>query len=183
MALFAQASGASDDIDDIRPPYLFFGWAQPALWLLLTIVVLLILIAILLAIWWPRRQLSAKSAYELALEKLEKARALIREDKPMPYAIAVSETIRTYLGQRFESPSTRRTTEEFLRLMETDRATPLAQHRELLRDFLQSCDLLKFARYQPHLAELEQVQQRAREFVLATRPEEKPGQHNGRHAT
>ena len=92
----------------------------------------------------------------------------------MPYAVAVSETIRTYLGQRFHSPSTRRTTEEFLRQMEADRATPLAEHRELLREFLQSCDLVKFASYQPRLAELEHVQQRAREFVLATKPEEKP---------
>ena len=39
--------------------------------------------------------------------------------------------------------------------MEADRATPLAEHRNLLREFLQSCDLVKFARYQPTLAELE----------------------------
>ncbi len=180
IALLAQAGG--DDIDDIRPPYLFYGFGSPLLWLLMALLALAILAAILLAVWWPRRQLSAKSAYELVLEKLERARALIREDKPMPYAITVSEAIRTYLGQRFHSPSSRRTTEEFLRLMEADRATPLAEHRELLREFLQSCDLVKFARYQPRLAELEHVQQRAREFVLATKPEEAPGQRNGRHA-
>jgi hypothetical protein len=172
LALLADAG--PDDIEDIRPPYLFYGLAGPLLWLLLVLIVLAILAAIILAIWWPRRQLSAKSAYELALEKLERARALLREDWPMPYAVAVSETIRTYLGQRFHSPSTRRTTEEFLRLMEADRATPLAEHHELLREFLQSCDLVKFASYQPRLAELEHVQQRAREFVLATKPEEKP---------
>ncbi len=168
--LLAQAGG--DDLDDIRPPYLFYGFGAPALWLLMGLVLLLILMGILLALWWwPRRQLSAKSAYELALEKLESARALIREDKPIPYAVLVSETVRTYLGQRFKSPSSRRTTEEFLRQMEADRATPLAEHRDLLREFLQSCDLVKFARYQPRLAELEHVQQRAREFVLATKPE------------
>ncbi len=182
IGLFAQAG--SDDIDDIRPPYFFFGWGTPALWLLLALLALLILIAILVAIiWWPRRQLSAKSAYELALEKLERARTLIREDKPMPYAVLVSETIRTYLGQRFHSPSTPRTTEEFLRQMEADRATPLAEHRELLREFLQSCDLVKFARYQPRLSELEHVQQRARDFVLATKPDENSGQRNGSHAS
>jgi hypothetical protein len=179
LSLLAQAG--SDDLQDIRPPYLFFGWVGPALWLLLALIALLILIAIVLAIWWPRRQLSAKSAYELALEKLERVRPLIREDKPMPYAVAVSETIRTYLGQRFHAPSTRRTTEEFLRLMQADRATPLADHRDLLRDFLQSCDLVKFARYQPRLAELEHVQQRARDFVLATKPLETSSQRNGRH--
>jgi hypothetical protein len=163
-----------DDINDIRPPYLFYGFGGPLLWLLLALIALAILAMVVLIIWWPRRQLSARSAYEVALEKLERARALLREDWPMPYAVAVSEAIRTYLGQRFHSPSSRRTTEEFLRQMEADRATPLAEHRDLLREFLQSCDLVKFASYQPRLAELEHVQQRAREFVLATKPMEKP---------
>jgi len=176
----AQAVGTSDDIDDIRPPYLFYGWAEPALWLLLVLALLAILAAILLALWWPRRQLSAKSAYEIALEKLERARALLREDNPMPYAVMVSETIRSYLSQRFHTPSTRRTTEEFLLLMQADQATPLAGHRDLLREFLQACDLVKFARYQPRLAELEHVHGRARDFVLATRPLEEPGARNGK---
>ena len=173
-SLTVLAEAGPDDIEDIRPPYLFYGFGGPLLWLLLVLLALAIVAAILLAIWWPRRQLSAKSAYQLALEKLERARALLREDKPIPYAVTVSEAIRTYLGQRFHSPSTRRTTEEFLRQMEADRATPLAEHRELLREFLQSCDLVKFARYQPRLAELEHVQLRAREFVLATKPRETP---------
>jgi len=139
------------------------------LWIALAASVLALLV--LLCLWLrPHRLISPKSAYELALEKLEKARALIREDDPMPYAVLVSETIRSYLGQRFQAPSTRRTTEEFLRQMEADRTTPLAGHRDLLRDFLQSCDLVKFARYQPTLTELEQVQQRATTFVTATKP-------------
>ena len=176
-------------VPDDHPGYpsalsLLRPWRGRLLWLLLALIVLRNpLAAIILAIWWPRRQLSAKSAYELALEKLERARGLIREDKPMPYAVAVSETVRTYLGQRFNAPSTRRTTEEFLRLMQADRATPLAEHSDLLREFLQSCDLVKFARYQPRLAELEHVQKRARDFVLATKPQEPSSQRNGRHAS
>jgi hypothetical protein len=114
------------------------------------------------------------------MEKLEKARALLREEEPMPYAVFVSETIRSYLGQRFQSPSTRRTTEEFLRQMETDRATPLAEHRDLLRGFLQSCDLVKFARYQPTLTELKQVQQNATRFVTATKPLPDASVRNGK---
>jgi len=179
MRLLAQAGG--DDIDDIRPPYFYSGWASSAEWLLLAVIALAIL-AVILFLWLRPRQLSAKSAYELALEKLEQARGLIREDKPIPYAVMVSETIRSYLGQRFLSPSTRRTTEEFLRQMESDRGTPLVEHRDLLCEFLQSCDLVKFARYQPRLAELEHVQQRARDFVLATKPEPNPGERNGRPA-
>ena len=82
----------------------------------------------------------------------------------------VSETVRNYLGQRFHTPSTRRTTEEFLRQMQADPNTPLAEHRDLLREFLEACDLVKFAHYQPGRDELEQVQQRAVSFVTATRP-------------
>jgi hypothetical protein len=181
VSLLAQTNTPPDsEIDDIRPPYFFFDTWR---WWWALLLLALAALAVILFFWLrPKRQLSAKSAYELALEKLEKARGLIREDDPMPYAVMVSEAIRSYLGQRFHSPSTRRTTEEFLRQMETDRTTPLAEHRDLLREFLQSCDLVKFARYQPHLSELEQAQQRAWDFVVATKPEMPQAQLNGRHA-
>jgi len=158
-----------DEIADIRPPFFFLhSWLW--LWIALALAALLAFLLFLWIVYKPTRLLSAKSAYDLTLEKLEKARALLREDDPMPYAVLVSETIRTYLGQRFQSPSTRRTTDEFLRLMENDSSTPLAAHRDLLRHFLQSCDLVKFAKYQPTLQELEDVQQRAWNFVTATKP-------------
>ena len=163
-------SPAQEEIKDIRPPFYFI---HSLLWLWIPLAVLA-LVGLLFLVWHlfkPHRQLSAKTAYELTLEKLEQARALLREDNPMPYAVLVSETIRTYLGQRFRTPSTRRTTEEFLRLMETREGAPLADHRDLLRHFLQACDLVKFARYQPTLAELEEVQQRAVGFVTATKPQ------------
>ena len=162
---------ADPNLYDIRPPVFYsHSW----LWLLGVLAVMaLSAIALLLWLWLrPRaRQLSPKNAYELALEKLEQARGMLSEDQPMPYAIFVSETIRSYLSQRFQAPSTRRTTDEFLRQMEADRTTPLAAHRDLLREFLQSCDLVKFAKYHPRFAELEVVQQRAISFVTATKPE------------
>jgi hypothetical protein len=182
---FAQVAPAQpnapsqDNLYDIRPPFFFLhSWLW---WWIALDVASAVAFLVLLWFWLrPHRLLSPKSAYELALEKLEKARALLREDNPMPYAVLVSEAIRSYLGQRFEAPSTRRTTEEFLRQMEADRTTPLAEHRDLLRDFLHSCDLVKFARYQPTLTELEQVQQRATTFVTATKPLPAPGRQNGR---
>ncbi len=175
----ANAATKTDDIYDIRPPFYYLhSWLL--LWLGLAAIAVIALLIALWRLFRPNRQLSPKTAYELTLEKLEKARGLLREDNPMPYAVFVSETIRTYLGQRFQSPSTRRTTDEFLRLMEADRNTPLADHRDLLRDFLQSCDLVKFARYQPTFSELEQVQQRAYSFVTATKPLVVPNHTQGR---
>jgi len=167
----------AEEIDDIRQPYFYLhSWFW--LWVALGAVAAIGLIVLLWHWFKPLRQLSAKSAYELTLEKLEKARSLLQVENPMPYAVFVSETIRSYLGQRFQSPSTRRTTDEFLKLMEFDQATPLAEHRDLLRHFLQACDLVKFARYRPTLVELEDVQQRAVTFVTATKPV--PAQRNGR---
>lgn len=174
------AAPQQEDIDDIRPPFFFLhSWFW--LWIALGTLGLLALAVFLLNRFKFQAQINPKTAYDLALEKLEKARGLLREEEPVPYAVFVSETIRTYLGQRFQAPSTRRTTEEFLRQMENDPATPLAAHRDLLRDFLQSCDMVKFARYQPTLTELEQVQQRAFTFVTATKPVPvPPSQRNGR---
>ncbi len=132
-------------------------------------------LVVLLWRWFGTRAVrKAQTAYDLALERLEQARALMREDDPAPYAVAVSEAVRIYLGQRFGASSTRRTTTEFLRQMEADPSTPLAAHRDLLRDFLEACDLLKFARYRPGLPELERVQERAVSFVTATKPAERP---------
>jgi hypothetical protein len=174
LASPTSSAGAADDIDDIRPPFFYLhSW----FWLWMTLLALaLIALAIGLWLWFrPLRALRAKSAYDLALEKLERARALLDPQNPEPYAVAVSEAIRHYLGQRFATPSSRRTTEEFLRQMETDTASPLAEHRDLLRGFLEACDLVKFAHYQPGLEELEEVQQRAVTFVTATKPVEQDG--------
>jgi hypothetical protein len=180
--VFAQVQPGAppqDALEDIRPPFFYLhSWLW--LWIALGLIAA---IALFVFLWFwlrPQRQLTPKSAYELALEKLEKALELLRVENPMPYAIFVSEAIRSYLGQRFQAPSTRRTTEEFLRQMEADKTTPLAEHRDLLREFLQSCDLVKFARYQPTLTELEQVQQRAATFVNATKPVPVSAQQNGK---
>ena len=168
----AGANGQPDDIYDIRPPYFYL---KPLTWLWVLLGALAV-IALAVALWrWlaPLRARRAKTPYEQALERLEKARALLSEENPEPYAVFVSETVRTYLAQRFKTPSTRRTTEEFLRQMQADAQTPLlAAHRDLLRAFLEACDLVKFAHYQPARDELEQVQQRAVSFVTATRPVE-----------
>jgi hypothetical protein len=158
-----------DEIYDIRPPYFYLrSWFW--FWVTLAVLVTLALLVLLWRWFASRAGVNPKTAYDLALEKLERARELMNEDDPAPYGVAVSEAIRTYLQQRFHAASTHRTTEEFLRQMQEDAATPLAAHRDLLGAFLQSCDLLKFAQYRPGLAELEEVQQRAVNFVTATKP-------------
>lgn len=120
--------------------------------------------------WLRRTVMKPKLPHELALERLEAARALMNESQVREYAFAVSEVIRNYIEQRFGERARRRTTEEFLADLLKQTGTPLAEHRALLEDFLNHCDLPKFARWQLSTAEMESMYQSARSFITNTRP-------------
>ena len=51
--------------------------------------------------WLRRTVIKPKLAHEIALERLEAARALMTETQVREYAFAVSEVIRTYIEKRF----------------------------------------------------------------------------------
>lgn len=133
--------------------------------------------AILYAAWrWFRKHAAAKAKlpFEIALERLEAARALMTPDTVREYAFTVSEIIRFYIEQRFGEKAARRTTEEFLSDLLRHNGTPLAGHRGLLEDFLNHCDLIKFARWGASVKELESMHESARVFILDTRPQPEP---------
>ena len=106
------------------------------------------LAGLLYAAWrWNRRRAlgAALLPYEIALARLEEARALMQPENAREFSIAVSEIVRQYIEERFQVWAARRTTEEFLHdLLEPSDAL-LASHRALLEDFLRHCDLAKFA--------------------------------------
>jgi hypothetical protein len=106
-----------------------------------------------------------------ARRKLEEALALIGQ--PREFCILVSDTIRGYLEERFTFHAPERTTEEFLyELRETNLLTP--DQKESLGHFLQQCDLVKFARYEPGEPELRDLHQAALRLVEETEPAEPP---------
>jgi len=76
-----------------------------------------------------------------------------------------------YLEERFTFRAPERTTEEFLReLSGTDLlAKP---QKESLGEFLQSCDLVKFAKYEPGEKELRELHGAALNLVEETKPAE-----------
>ncbi|HEX4140669.1 MAG TPA: hypothetical protein VHY09_10005 [Candidatus Methylacidiphilales bacterium] len=143
----------------------------PLLWLMY-IVGGIALAAILYQAWkWLHRTvIKPKLPHELALERLEAARALMNEGQVREYAFAVSEAVRLYIEQRFGEKARRRTTEEFINDLLKQTGTPLAEHRGLLEDFLMHCDLPKFARWQLSTAEMESMHESARAFITNTRP-------------
>jgi hypothetical protein len=79
----------------------------------------------------------------------------------------LSDIIRRYLEKRFQLPASRQTTVEFLETMrQAPQLTP--QQQELLRDFLERCDLAKFARAMPSEEDCQGTALMARGFIEQT---------------
>ena len=102
-----------------------------------------------------------------AKQRLQEALALISQ--PRPFCIAVSDTLRLYLEERFDFRAPERTTEEFLyELQSTNLLT--ASQKDRLREFLERCDLVKFAKYEPREPELRGLHDSALKLVEETEP-------------
>lgn len=159
------------DIRDIKPPIeIPNDWAW--LWW-----VLIVLIVLAIGLFFLLRWQQGKSRIELppplpphvrARQRLQEALALIAQ--PKPFVIAVSDAARAYLEERFRFHAPERTTEEFLReLGNTDRLLP--DQKESLGNFLASCDLVKFAKYEPGEEELRGLHHSAVRLVDETEPQ------------
>lgn len=172
-------SQVANDIRDIKPPLAIpNGWEW--LW---WVVTALAIIAVLLLAWryWHRRiarvtLVPPVPAHVRAKEMLHRALAFIIE--PKQFCTLVSDTLRTYLEERFEFRAPERTTEEFLHeLQATDRLT--AEQKESLGAFLQQCDLVKFAKYEPGETELLGLHSSALRLVVETEPVEEAKAESG----
>jgi hypothetical protein len=160
---------AAEDIRDIRgPKFMFPPWLLPAL---IAGAVLLAFGALGLWRWLRRRrQPRVLLPFEIALQRLEEMRALMQPDDAREFSIAVSDVVRRYIEERFSVTATHRTTEEFLHDLLDSSHAPLARHRALLSEFLQACDLVKFAGMSLTLQNMESLHHSARAFVLETAP-------------
>ncbi len=166
----ALAGQGTNDLRDIKPPVeIPSGWAW-VLWVAGAIV----LSALLYFAWryWRANRDKAPTlppvpAHIRAKQKLAEALALIAQ--PKEFCIAVSDTLRWYLEERFDFRAPERTTEEFLHEL---RATPLLtpDQKDSLVEFLNRCDLVKFAKYEPGEPELRQLHTSAVRLVEETEP-------------
>ena len=167
LLLGAALAEAEEDIRDIRGPKAVTGsWVLPAV---LAGAIVIALCAY--AVWrrrhrgTPRRSLTLS---EQALERLENTRPLMRPATAREFGIAASEVIRNYIEKRFEVIATQRTTEEFLQTLLQSSNETLARHRSLLEEFLQQCDLVKFAAGSLAVTDMESLFRSARGFVMET---------------
>jgi len=162
------------DIRDIKPPIeISSGWDW-LFWVLAALAVIGLL-AFLWRFWRERRArvpiIPPIPAHIRAKQALEKALEIIGQ--PKQFCILVSDTIRFYLEERFKFRAPERTTEEFLReLSATDLLT--IEQKESLGKFLESCDLVKFAKYEPGEPELRALHASAIRLVEETEPKSVP---------
>jgi hypothetical protein len=162
------AAAATNDIRGIKPPVAIpNGWAL-VWWALAALA----LIAAAEAAWrrWRKQRLIAPPAVVVpphirAKQKLAEALLFISDSNQ--FCTAVSSTIRYYLEERFNLHAPERTTEEFLSELQMSRH--LTRDQKLsLAEFLESCDLVKFARFEPTETALRQLHDSALRLVDET---------------
>jgi hypothetical protein len=134
-------------IRDIAPPVWVFPYPM---WMVVTggVIALLLIIG---AILWIRRYIKNRPApppptpRSIALRALERLREQVKSLDPYAFSIEVSEVLRTYVGAAYRLHAPQQTSPEFLAAISS---SPKFSNfdRKLLAEFLEHCDLIKFAR-------------------------------------
>lgn len=156
----------SEDIRDIRgPKNISPAWLVPAL---LAGAVVLAIVGY--AAWRQKRRPVPRTLqpFEIALQRLDDVRRLLDPSSVREFSIAISDIVREYIEEEFKVTATHRTTEEFLHDLLESSHSSLAAHRDLLAQFLQQCDMAKFAGMSLSRQIMESLHQGARGFVIET---------------
>ena len=155
---------AAEEFHDIAPP-VDYSLIPP--WLVFVIAFVVLSLAGLIVWWFAKRRKSQappKAPREIALEQLEQIRAEIDGTTPYQFSIRVSDILRRYVSQQYGLPATRQTSIEFLTA--TSKATSFsADDKSLLEDFLNRCDLIKFAKYEATTSDSDLLLEEAIRFV------------------
>jgi hypothetical protein len=160
------------DIKDIKPPIDIpsdFLW----LWIALGVLILAALIGWLIFLFVKRPKLEEKievlSPLEKAYARLENLRLknLINRPYLKPFYSELSDIIRLYMEERFFLKAPEMTTEEFL---DSLRRLPVLNddQKEILKEFLHTCDMVKFAKHQPNVSEAQKSFDLVKSFIGQT---------------
>jgi hypothetical protein len=120
-------------------------------------------------VWWflarrRKRAVPPQLPRERALAALSAAANEINTVNPYQFSIRVSDILRHYVTDQYGLPVTRQTSMEFLERM--NRAEHFSEdEKRLLADFLNRCDLIKFARYDATPSDSQLLLDEATHFV------------------
>ncbi len=164
MSILPLSILAAEEFHDIAPPV---DYSLVPTWVIfLATFVGLTIVGLL--IWWivrkRKRALPPQLPRERALEALEQISHEIESIDPYQFSIRVSDILRGYVTEQYALPVTRRTSVEFLNAL--TKSSPFsAEEKTLLEDFLNRCDLIKFARYEATTADSRLLLEEATRFV------------------
>jgi len=177
---------ATVEIKDIKPP-LSLPPDRVQQLLVVGLVLLLAALAISGFFYWKKKTGKKLPAAvqllpdEIALQELDRLLSddLLARGAIKLFHLRISDILRHYIENRFGLKAPERTTEEFL--LELSRAKSfgnalLGSHKTLLTEFLTQCDLVKFAKHEPTIAESEKTVTICREFIEKTREKVSRGQ-------
>jgi hypothetical protein len=154
----------AQDFHDIAPP-VDYSLIPPWVIFLGTFVALMVAALIVWFIIRSRqRAVPMKSARERVLELLERMQSDVEKMQPYRFSIRVSDILRRYVTEQFDLPVTRQTSVEFLSGL-TKESPFSEEEKSLLEDFLNRCDLIKFARYEATMVDSRLLLEEATRFV------------------
>lgn len=145
------------------------------------IIAALVYGGIMLWIMWRKRlarlkeppEIIIRPAYEIAHEQLIELKNMDLPGKGRikEYYIRLSDIVRHYLENRFTYRAPEMTTEEFLEYLKIS-PEMREEHKELLKEFLFHCDMVKFAKYGPTPLEMLDSYSSAEKLVEQTKIEQ-----------
>ena len=154
----------AQELHDIAPPV---NYSLLPTWVIFVTAFVVLAIVGLIA-WFIikrlRRPKPEKSPRTRALELLQNARTQITSETPYEFSIRVSDVLRRYVMEQFQLPMTKQTSVEFLEALARQPSFS-EEDKHLLGDFLNRCDLIKFARYEATTADSELLLEEATRFV------------------
>ena len=164
MSILFMSVLAAEEFHDIAPPVdysLIPPWVIFAgMFLALTIIGLVV--------WLIAKKRKRPQPPQLprdrALAALEWMQDQIERLNPYQFSIRVWDILRGYVTEQHGLPVTRQTSVEFLNAL-TEAPQFSSDEKSLLEDFLNRCDLIKFARYEATSADSQLLLEEATRFV------------------
>lgn len=148
---------AQEGLRDVKAPVYF-----PSDYFFIWIILAGLILGLLALLYFPRSKnkrvpegpQDTRLPWEIALAQLDALEKgpLLKEGQLKEYYSRLSDIIREYFENHFMIRAPEMTTEEFLRSLETSRELTVRQ-KNTLKEFLHSCDMVKFAKYLPGLEE------------------------------
>jgi uncharacterized protein DUF4381 len=154
---------AAEEFHDIAPP-VDYSLIPPWLVFAGTFLALTIVGLVIWLIARRERPESPQSPRNRALEALDRMQDQINRLNPYQFSIHVSDILRRYVTEEHGLPVTRQTSVEFLNAL-TKAPQFSSDEKSLLEDFLNRCDLIKFARYEATSADSQLLLEEATRFV------------------